>query len=320
VGIIGASPDRGWAHDAHIPAIQASPHFELRAVSTSRAETAERAGAFYGVPAFDSPESLAAHPGVDLVVVAVKVPMHRELVEAVLAQGKDVLCEWPLGNGLEESLYLAEAAEAAGVRHFVGLQARSAPGYRHVRQLLEQGYVGEVLSSSIVASGGAWGALTDSRSAYILDKSNGASLLTIPFGHTLEGVCHCLGEPDNVCARMATRRKAATDVETGEAVAITVADQIAVSAILQSGAVLSMHFRGGMSAGLNFHWEINGTEGDIVVTAENGLTQMSELTVAGAKAGEGRLPAFPSTWPRPMRSSPRISPMAGAGRRLSPMP
>ncbi|WP_417620224.1 Gfo/Idh/MocA family protein [Parasphingorhabdus sp.] len=296
VGIIGANPDRGWAHDAHIPAIQASPQFELRAVSTSHTETAERAGRIYGVPSFDTPEALVKHPAVELVVIAVKVPKHKMLVKAALAERKAILCEWPLGNGLEEAVELAEKAEALGVKGFVGLQARSAPGFRHVSSLLRQGYVGEVLSTSIVASGGSWGSVIERQSAYILDESNGASLLTIPFGHTMEGVCYCLGEADYLSAEMATRRNTVTEIETGQQLAMTVADQIAVSGRLQSGATLSAHFRGGLSSGLNFHWEINGTEGDIVVSGENGLSQMCELVVAGAKTGNGltRIPTPPN--------------------------
>ncbi len=37
VGIIGANPDRGWAAQAHIPALQSLPDdFDITALSTSR--------------------------------------------------------------------------------------------------------------------------------------------------------------------------------------------------------------------------------------------------------------------------------------------
>jgi predicted dehydrogenase len=55
VGIIGANPDRGWAAQAHIPALKSlSEDFEITAVSTSRRESADAAGKLFGVPlAFD---------------------------------------------------------------------------------------------------------------------------------------------------------------------------------------------------------------------------------------------------------------------------
>jgi len=43
---------------------------------------------------------------------------------------------------------------------------------------------------------------------------------------------------------------------------------------LKSGAAISIHYRGGMSKGTNFLWEINGTEGDIQVTGNIGHGQL----------------------------------------------
>ncbi|WP_156028207.1 hypothetical protein [Candidatus Solirubrobacter pratensis] len=46
VGIIGANPDRGWAAQAHIPALTSlSDDFEITALSTSRREARERISA-----------------------------------------------------------------------------------------------------------------------------------------------------------------------------------------------------------------------------------------------------------------------------------
>ncbi|SCW38386.1 Predicted dehydrogenase [Sphingobium faniae] len=290
IGIIGGSPERGWALDAHLPAIKASPDLELRAVSTSRKETALKATEAFGVPAYDNAAELVARDDVDLVVVNVKVPHHFELVSAAIDAGKAVFCEWPLGNGLEETSELARKANAAGVRNFIGLQARSGPEFNHIRQLIADGYVGEVLSSSIVASGANWGAQVEQCNAYCLDARSGASMLMIPVGHTMDGVCYCLGEVAHLSADMAIRRTQSHIVDTGGIQPMTVPDQILVSGQFQSGAMLSIHYRGGMSTGTNFLWEINGTEGDLTITAAYGLAEMTPLHVSGAKAGEAQAP------------------------------
>jgi predicted dehydrogenase len=143
IGIIGESPlNPGWAVNAHILALKALPDYELRAVSTSRRESAEAVSKAFGVAAsFDNHRDLIDHPGVDLVVVTVTVPQHHELVSAALDAGKMVFCEWPLGNGLAEALDLTARAEAAGVRTAVGLQARFASAIRHARELIVDGYM-----------------------------------------------------------------------------------------------------------------------------------------------------------------------------------
>jgi predicted dehydrogenase len=124
VGVIGANPDRGWATQAHIPALTSlSDDFEITALSTSRRESADAASQRFGVPAFDNHQDLVNSPVVDVVAVTVKVPYHLELATAALGAGKAVYCEWPLGNGLKEAETLAALAKKKGVLAVAGLQA-----------------------------------------------------------------------------------------------------------------------------------------------------------------------------------------------------
>src|SRR5438309_5367866 len=60
VGIVGANPDRGWAAQAHIPALKSlADDFEITALSTSRGESANAASKLFGVPlAFDNHQDL----------------------------------------------------------------------------------------------------------------------------------------------------------------------------------------------------------------------------------------------------------------------
>src|SRR5437867_356110 len=160
VGIIGANPDRGWAAEAHIPALKSlSSDFEITALSTSRRESADAATKRFGVPlAFDNHQDLVSSSEVDVVAITVKVPHHFELASAALNAGKSVYCEWPLGKGLREAEQLAALAKKKGVLAVTGLQARSAPSVAYVRDLIEQGYIGELLSATMVGSGMGWGA------------------------------------------------------------------------------------------------------------------------------------------------------------------
>src|SRR5204862_5880736 len=178
VGIIGVSPVRGWAATAHIPALRALPDYQIRGLSAHSAESARAAGAAFGVSVvFSDHEQLVTRPDIDVVAVTVKVPHHRELVCAALAAGKAVYCEWPLGRDLDDARAMATLAAEQGVRTVVGLQARQAPAIEFVQQLLRDGYVGEVLSTTMVGVSIAGDVLVQPN-AYMLDKTNGANLLT----------------------------------------------------------------------------------------------------------------------------------------------
>src|SRR5438552_6469844 len=184
VGIIGANPDRGWAAQAHIPALMSlSDDFEIAALSTSRRESADAAGKRFGVPlAFDNHRDLVNSGAVDVVVVAVKVPYHFELATAALGAGKAVYCEWPLGNGLHEAETLAALAKKQGVLAVAGLQARFAPPIAYVHDLVRQGYVGEVLSTTLIGSGMGWGPAVDASKAYLNARKDGATMLANAVG------------------------------------------------------------------------------------------------------------------------------------------
>ncbi|EYF08479.1 putative oxidoreductase [Chondromyces apiculatus DSM 436] len=295
VGIIGANPDRGWAVSAHIPALKSLPRYALRAVSTTRKETADATAQRFGVPlAFDDHHALVTHPAVDLVVVSVKVPLHHALVTSALRAGKHVFCEWPLGNGLDEALSLRDLAVEKGVQHVVGLQARASLVINQVRDLVAQGYVGEVLSVSVLGSGSAWGPIVDTANAYLYDRANGATLLSIPGGHFMDALCYALGELGEIGASFATRRTRVTLADTGETRPVTSPDQVLVSGTLPNGAPVSLHLRGGQTNGTNLHWEINGTEGTLLVTGPSAHVQLADLKLLGAR-GDAPLAELPAS-------------------------
>jgi predicted dehydrogenase len=291
VGIVGLQPGRSWAARAHVPALRAlSETFEIVGVANTSLASAQAAAAATGLPrAFADVTELIAAPEVDVVTVAVKVPAHREIVKAAIEAGKHVYCEWPLGNGLAEAEELAALARTKAVLGVVGTQARVAPEIEHLRQLIADGFVGEVLSTTLVARGGGWGgSIAEQKvSAYLLDRANGATMLTIPIGHTLAALRDVLGEIAEVSAVLATRRTSAVAADTGETLPMSAPDQVLVSGLLASGAPVSIHYRGGMprdSDGL--FWEISGTKGDIRVSGSRGHTQLVQLSLKGAQGDE----------------------------------
>src|SRR5437764_1744324 len=285
VGIIGVNPVRGWAAEAHIPALRALPNYEIRALSAHSEESAQAAGEVFGVSAvFSDHEQLVTQPNIDVVAVTVKAPQHRELVSAALAAGKAVYCEWPLGRDLDEARAMAALAADREVRTVVGLQGRQAPAIQFVQELLGDGYVGEVLSTTMVGLSIA-GDVVVQANAYMLDETNGANLLTIGVGHSLDTLNYVLGEFADLSAVSDLRRPLITIEETGEQIVKTAADQIAVIGTLTSGATAAVHVREAVAGGTGFLWEINGPDGTLRITADAALPGIFPLTVAGA---EGR--------------------------------
>src|SRR5712691_2694739 len=231
VGIVGASASRGFASIAHIPALRALPQFEIAAVCTTRQESAEAAARHFGIPlAFSDPEQLARHPDVDLVTVSVKVPDHFSPVMAAIEAGKHVYCEWPLGRDTAEAVRLLDAAERKGIRHAVGLQGQVSPAINYVKDLVAEGYVGKVLTATMIGCAPNWGASIDR--SYQADRANGANLMTITGGHQIDALCHCLGEFRELTAFAVSQRDSIFSEEAGGLIAKTSPDQLVVNGIV----------------------------------------------------------------------------------------
>lgn len=326
VGVIGLNAQRGWANIAHVPALRGlDSDYMLAGVGNSSSESAAAAASALGVPmAFQSTAELISSPEIDLVVVTVKTPNHYALVKSAIEAGKSIYCEWPLGNGLQEAEELAGLAARAGVRTVIGLQACVAPEVEQMRHLVQEGFVGEVLSTTMVGAGGPWGAVTDAASAYALDRSNGTTLLSIAGGHALSALQHVLGDVVDVRAVIAQRRSTSRIAETGLDHVMTSPDQVIVAGLLESGAPLSFHLRGGGAKGVGLCWEINGTEGDIRITAPFGQVQLAPLTLTGARDGQTEMAPIelPSgegvNWPKNSRPGnvARLYAQAAEGLRM----
>jgi predicted dehydrogenase len=288
VGIIGVHPDKGWAAAAHIPALKQLPQYRLAAISHNSPEVAKRVAREHEVShAFTSADELVTHKDVDLVVITVKVTKHLDLVSKVIAAGKAVLCEWPLATNLEEAIAVQRAAAAKGVASFIGLQTRAAPPIAYARNLIQNGYVGEVLSATMIGSGILWGESIGQGFTYTLDRKNGAAMLNVPFAHSIDALLHMLGSKfERLTAIDSTRRKTVRVDETGLYLPMSVSDQVIVAGELTNGVTVATHFRGGLSQGTNFHIEINGTKGDIIVTSPVGYVGIGGFTLRGSQNGE----------------------------------
>jgi predicted dehydrogenase len=293
VGIVGLQPDRGWASQAHIPALRALSHeFAIMGVANTSEASARRAAAAAAIPnAYAGVSELLAAPNIDIVTITVRVPFHFDIAMAAMEAGKHVYCEWPVGNGLAEAERLAEIARLNSVIAVAGTQAPFAPEIEHLRHLIVDGFVGEVLSTTLVARGGTFqggGTVPDRATyGYLLDRTNGATMLTVPVGHTLAALTSVLGDVAAVSAVLATRRTSAFVENTGEMLPVSAPDEVLVSGLMASGAPLSIHYRGGASRDeQGFLWEIHGTRGDIRVTGPSGQTQMVQLSLSGSREQE----------------------------------
>ena len=147
VAVIGA----GMAGRSHAAGYRTAPTLygpglpEVRLVAVAdanealAADTARR----YGYQRSESTwQAVAAADDVDVVSVVLANPLHREVVEGLLAAGKHVLCEKPLAPTVEDAEAMVAAAAAVDVVSAVGFTFRRSPAIAAVRDLVLSGAIG----------------------------------------------------------------------------------------------------------------------------------------------------------------------------------
>jgi predicted dehydrogenase len=289
LGLIGASVKGTWSARSHLPALQASSDVELTAVCTTKSETAEAARRAWGARlAFDDYRQMIASPEIDAVAVVVRVPSHYEPAKAALEAGKHVYCEWPLGRTTAEATELAALAKDRGLVTAVGLQARVNPALLHMKELVEGGFVGEVMAVHVRLL--REGVLSrPSHRTWQREAALGANTLTIANGHTVDAMRFVTSDFRRLSAVVATQARQWLDTGTNTLLDVTSPDNVLLSGQLENGAVASAHIGAIPFAGSGYRMEIYGRDGTLVATGEDS-PQLSEVFLHGVKGGNELAP------------------------------
>jgi len=291
VGLIGAGGR--WGPWAHVPALQGLPETELYAVCTAHADTAQAAADKFGVKrAYGDDKALNADAQVEAVLVAVRVPVHYALTRNALEAGKPVYCEWPLGASTKEAEELAALARAKKLPTMVGLQRRASPAYLYLRDLVREGYVGEVLSVNMQLMGSGVLTRTSDRT-WQRDFSLGANTLTITFGHVMDALCMVAGELAEVSAVVATRVPQWFETDTKKYVDVTSPDNIMLNGRLDNGAVVNAYVGVHPYHGSGHRLEIYGKDGTLMMIGGGEAGDEANRRIMGGRKDDKALQELP---------------------------
>jgi predicted dehydrogenase len=149
VAIIGA----GMVGRAHAHAFRGLRQFfqpapadvELAVVADPEQALARDAQARFGFQrTAASWQAVAEASDVDAAIVALPNHQHREVVEALVGQGKHVLCEKPLASSVRDGWAMLEAVRRAGVVHGVGFNLRRTPAIAAIQRAVTRGDFGQL--------------------------------------------------------------------------------------------------------------------------------------------------------------------------------
>ena len=194
VGFIGLSANAAgtsWASNAHLPYFlspRGREQYKIVALANTSVESAQASIKKYeldpSAKAYGDVQELANDPDVDLVVVSTRVDDHYKTGLPSVKAGKSVFIEWPLAHDVKHAKKLVDEAKASGSKTIVGVQGRYSPPIVKLKEVIDAGDIGQVLSSEIVAAGGTLDRIKLAQKLeYFTDKAVGGNPITIGFGH-----------------------------------------------------------------------------------------------------------------------------------------
>jgi predicted dehydrogenase len=130
-----------------IPAMQQGHYTSVAAIASRNLAKAQQAATALGIPtAYGSYEELLADPNIDAVYNPLPNQLHVPWTIKAAETGKHVLCEKPLSMTVAEAESLLAVRSRTGVKIGEAFMIRSYPQWMRVRELLNEGRIGELRS------------------------------------------------------------------------------------------------------------------------------------------------------------------------------
>ena len=146
VGIISAN----WSLKVHGTAWRLFPDVEVTAICTAHRETAEAAAKTFGVPrAYWNVADLVADADLDIIDVGTRPAFRHAMVMAALGAGKHVYDALPFAVNVLQADQMRDAQLAARRVGIVDAQFRWVPAVRHMKNLIDTGFIGRPLGFSV---------------------------------------------------------------------------------------------------------------------------------------------------------------------------
>jgi len=140
IGFIGV----GGIAGVHLDALSGLPEAQIVSAYDVDAARAQKAAENYGAAAVSSLEALLASD-IDAVFICTPPFVHEEQIIASARAGKHIFCEKPFTLSLDSAARIKEAIDQTGVKIMIGHVLHFFPVFRHFKEVVDSGDLGDML-------------------------------------------------------------------------------------------------------------------------------------------------------------------------------
>ena len=98
------------------------------------------------------------NPDVDIVDIAAPTYLHHDIAIEAAKAGKHVFCEKPIGLSQNQALEMYDAAERAGIVHYLNHNYRRCPAVALAKRIIDEGRLGQLFcfGAQLICKAGLW--------------------------------------------------------------------------------------------------------------------------------------------------------------------
>lgn len=136
----------GFMGKVHTEAVRRLGNVEVVALASSPRQEASKLAHVFDVPNVSSTwKNIVKDPEVEVVHICTPNALHFPIAMAAMEAGKHVVCEKPLAMSVEEAKQMVDLAKKKKIAHCVNHNLRYYPVVQHIREMIANGDLGEIL-------------------------------------------------------------------------------------------------------------------------------------------------------------------------------
>jgi len=268
VAILGT----GFGEAVHIPALKHLDDVDIVAVVSRRADRAKAVAARHDIPhATTNWRNAITDPEVHAVVIATPPHLHHQMAITALEAGKHVLCEKPMARNLAETRDMVKLAATANVVAMINHEFRYLPIRARVKELIDEGYVGEPQSVSMNVFRSTLADPNGRPFGWLMEQDKAGGMLGASGSHYIDSLRWWLGDIHAVtgCTATMVRRRRLPD-SSGMA-GVDADDNFAFILKFANGALATVHFSATAPIDAGEEITISGSEGMLIIQGDGEL-------------------------------------------------
>ena len=281
----------GFGTTVQIPGFQ-SEGIEVIAVCSRTEERASQAAKAFQIPYyFTDHRKMLELKSIDAVSIVTPPELHLPMVVDSLRAGKHVLCEKPFALNEIEAKQMSDLALKTQLTNMITHEFRWAPQRAFVKELLDEGYLGEFKFGELSLFTGPRDGIKPRAFAWGLEASKGGGFLFGLGSHYIDSLFHWFGAVNEVDGKVWTNYPDRI-VEFEEFGQATSDDTFRFSLEFEKGGQAIMFGSNVAPFGQGARITLFGTNGTLALY-QPGFNPTPEGVVLGARIGDEKLSEIP---------------------------